>query len=185
MTICHTFSHIQHGIHKSAHILQLLSFQIILRNTDIRFYYFTIWCIFPCSQSHMLFRSISTLDNKFRCRMPVHGIVHLILHLLIKQPCHWCTSIVIYGRSVYICQFLIKTPFTQSNLTDFSQQMLEIIFSDKRTVLHTLSVYHISSDSKLPEYIRTPLTKLSSPYRIDTITHCYDCVKIIEFNILS
>ena len=48
MTICHTFSHIQHGIHKSAHILQLLSFQIILRNTDIRFYYFTIYLVhFP------------------------------------------------------------------------------------------------------------------------------------------
>ena len=62
--------------------------------------------------------------------------------------------------------------------------MFEIVLTDKRTVLHPFFVYDISTNGKLTKHISTPLAKLSSTDRIDTITDRNYSIKIIELHFL-
>ena len=50
----------------------------------------------------------------------------------------------------------------------------------ERTILHTLFIYDIAAQRELANNIGTPLSKLSSTDRVDTITNRNDCVKILE-----
>ena len=79
----------------------------------------------------MLFFSISPVNYQLSGSMTMHSVVHLILHLLEEQSGSGSITIVIDACSVNICQLLIETPLAETNLTDFSQQMLEIVLAYK------------------------------------------------------
>ena len=113
--------------------------------------------------------------------MTMNSVMHLILHLLEEQSSSGRITIVIDACSVNIRQLLIETPLAEANLADFSQQMLEIVLANKRTVLHALLVNHISADGKLPQNKRTPLPELRGPGTVYTIADTYDGIEIIEF----
>ena len=183
MPLRHSLRHIEDGIDKPSHILQLVLFKIILGNGDIGLYYFTVRRIFPRCQSHMFLLRIGSLHNQFSCGVSMHCIVHLILHLFEEKPRGRCITVIVYRCGVYIRQLLIETAFTQTYLPNLSQQMLEIVLSDKRTVLHPLLINHISPNGKLTQYESTPLPELGSSCAIHPITHRYNGIKIIEFEI--
>ena len=131
MAFRHIFRYIKKTVDDTSHCLQFIFFKVILGNTYIRFYYFSVRSLLPCGQAHVLFLCIRTVNYQFRSGMPMYRIVHFVLHLFVKQPCCGRTFVIIYGRGIYICKFLVKTPFTQSYLTNFGKQMLKIILSDK------------------------------------------------------
>ena len=103
--------------------------------------------------------------------MTMNGVVHLVLNLPEEQTCSRRISVVVYGSSINIGQLLIEPPFTETNLPDFGQQMLEIVISDKRTVFHPLLVNHIPSYGKLTQNESTPLPELGCPCAVHPITH--------------
>ena len=63
--------------------------------------------------------------------MTMHSVVHFILHLLEEQSSSGRITIVIDACSINISQLLIETPLAETNLTDFGQQMLEIVLAYK------------------------------------------------------
>lgn len=112
--------------------------------------------------------------------MTMNCVVHLILHLLEEQSGSGRITIVIYARSVNIRQLLIETPLAETYLTDFSQQMLEIVLAYKRTVLHALLVNHISPDGKLTQNKSTPLPELRSAGTVYPISDADNGIEIVE-----
>ena len=58
--------------------------------------------------------------------------------------------------------------------------MFKIIFTDERAVLHTLLVYHITTDSELTDDRCAPLAKLCSTNAVYTITDRNDRIKVIK-----
>ncbi len=116
--------------------------------------------------------------------MPMHSIVHLVLYFLEKEACSRSILVIVYCRSIYIRQFLIEPTFTQSYFSNLGKQMLKIILTDKRTVLHSLLVNHITTDGKLTKHTCTPLPKLGCPNRIDSIPDTNNGIEIIECRIV-
>ncbi|EXY28411.1 hypothetical protein M080_1118 [Bacteroides fragilis str. 3397 T10] len=115
--------------------------------------------------------------------MTVHRIMHLVLNLFEKCTRSWCIDIIINTGGIYISEFLIKASFTQPYLPNFGKQMFKIILSDKRAILHSFLVYHISTNSKLAKHICTPLPELCGTSTINPIANTNDSIKIIEFQL--
>ena len=90
----------------------------------------------------------------------MNGIVNLILDFLVETSGGRSITVVIYGRSIYIRELLVKASFAHPDFPDFSKQVSEIVFSYKAAVLHPLLVHHIASYGKLPQHARTPLPEL-------------------------
>ena len=58
--------------------------------------------------------------------------------------------------------------------------MLKIVFTDERTILHTLLVYDVATQRELPDDIGAPLAELCSTDGVDTIAHGNDCIEVVE-----
>ena len=97
--------------------------------------------------------------------MSVYGKVHFVLHLLVKHSCCGSVPVVVNAGGIYVCEFLIESPFAHANLTDFRQQMLKIILANERSVLHSLLVYDIASERELADDVSTPLFPLYDHHR--------------------
>ena len=180
MTLSHTFCHIKECIDHSAHFIQFFLSQIVLCYRHVSFDNFSIRSILPCGQSHVFLIRIGSFDYQLRSGMSMNCIVHFILYFLEKEACSRCILVIVYCRSIYIRQFLIEPTFTQSYFSNLGKQMLKIILTDKRTVIHSLLVNHITTDGKLAEHICTPLPELGCPNRIDSIPDTNNGIEIIE-----
>ena len=143
---------------------------------------FPLRTFLPCSQSHVFSFRIGSINNQLGSRMTVHRIMHLVLNLFEKCTRSWCIDIIINTGGIYISEFLIKASFTQPYLPNFGKQMFKIILSDKRAILHSFLVYHISTNSKLAKHICTPLPELCGTSTINPIANTNDSIKIIEFS---
>ena len=180
MSLSHTLCHIQHTVYEPSHIFQFFALEIIFGYADIRFHNLASGSILPRSESHILFLCICPLDDKFRSGMSVHRIVHFVLHFLKKKTCRGSILVIIYCSGINIGQLLIETTFAQTYLSDFSKQMLEVIFSDKRAVLHTLLIHNIATDCKLAYDAGTPLTELRGTDGIYAIAYGDDGIEVVE-----
>ena len=66
---------------------------------------------------------------------------------------------VVNSRSIYIRELLVKSSFTQPNLTYLRQQMLKVVLTDKGSVFHTLLVNDIATQRELTNDIGTLLAE--------------------------
>ena len=103
MTLRHIFGNIKKGIDNSTHYLQLIFFQVILGNRDIRFYNFPMRGFFPCSQPHVLTLCIGSIYNQLCGSMPMYSIVHFVLYPLEKSTGCRRIQVIINTRGIYIC----------------------------------------------------------------------------------
>lgn len=74
----------------------------------------------------------------------------------------------------------IEATFREANLADFGKQMLEVIFTYERAVLHALLINHITSKGILTKDEGAPLTELRGADAVDTITHADDSIEVVE-----
>ena len=184
MTHSHTFCHIKRCIDYPAHFFQFFFSQIVLCYRHICFDNFSIRSVFPSGQSHVFLIRIGSFDYQLRNGMSMHSIVHFVLYLFEEKTSCQSIFVIVYSRSINIGQFLIKTTLTQPYLPYFGKQMLKVILIDKRTILHPLFVNHITTDGKLAEYKRTPLTELSGTNRVDSIPDTNNGIEIIIGRVL-
>ena len=92
----------------------------------------------------------------------MNGIVHLILDALEEHPCGRSILIVVHARGIDVRQFLVEPPLRETNLANLGQQMLEVVLTKERPVLHTLLVEHVAANGKLAQHARIPLAELGS-----------------------
>lgn len=92
----------------------------------------------------------------------------------LPAKCHsWANAILFdMDNAIIIANF--------SFFAYLGKEMLKVVFSNERTILHALFVNDIAAQRELPYHIGTPLPKLSSTDRVNTITHRNDSVKVIE-----
>ena len=55
-----------------------------------------------------------------------------------------------------------ESSFTKANLSNLGEEMLEVILTNERTILHTLLVNNIATNGKLAYDIGCPLSKLGA-----------------------
>ena len=65
---------------------------------------------------------------------------------------------------------------------EFRPQMFEIVLADERTILHALLVNHITTDGKLTQDVRTPLTELGGTDGVHPIAHGDDGIEVVELS---
>ena len=184
MTHSHTFCHIKRCIDYPAHFFQFFFSQIVLCYRHICFDNFSIRSVFPSGQSHVFLIRIGSFDYQLRNGMSMHSIVHFVLYLFEEKTSCQSIFVIVYSRSINIGQFLIKTTLTQPYLPYFGKQMFKVILTNKRTVLHSLLVNHITTDGKLTKHTCTPLTELSGTNRINSISNTDNGIKIIEHRLI-
>ena len=68
-----------------------------------------------------------------------------------------------------------------SHVVSFGQQVLKIVLTKKRTILHLLFVYDVAAYGKLAEYVCTPLSELSGSHRINTVSDRDYSIQIVVF----
>ena len=116
VTLRHVLGYVKVGIDKPSHGLQLVLTQIILGNGNIRLDDLAIGSFCPGGQSHVFFLSVCSLHDEFRCCMPMHGIVHLVLHFLEKTACSGCVLVIVNRRGINVGQLLVEVTLRQANL---------------------------------------------------------------------
>ena len=111
--------------------------------------------------------------------------MHLVLHLLEEAARSRRIAVVVDGRSVDVGELLIESALTQAYLADFCQQVLKVVLTDERAVLHALLVYHIATNSKLTQYRSGPLTELRGTDGVDTVANRDDGIEGVEQGLAS
>lgn len=146
MAFCATLGKFKDSSHHTSQVLQFALLQVILCNADIGLHNLSVRGILPRCQSHMLLGGICTLYNQLGSRVLMDGIMHLVLYLLVKEAGSWSILVVVDARGVDVGELQIEATLAQADFPNLGKQVLEIILTDERTVLHTLAVQHITTE---------------------------------------
>ena len=132
----------------------------------------------------MFFLGIGPLHNQFCSRVAVDGKMDLVLDAFVEEPSCGRVFVVVDGRGVDVGNLLVCAAFTETDLPDFSQQVLKIILSQKGAVLHPLFVDDVAPDGELSKDVSAPLAELGGPDAIYAVPDTDNGVEIIELRLV-
>ena len=132
--------------------------EIIFSNRYITFYNFTVRCIFPCGQSHIILTPIRTTHNQLSRRMAMNGKMQLVLNVGKKIKRHLGFCIIIKCCCINISYLLIKQTFTGTYFPNFFKQTIE-------NPMACLNLFYVFAGG-FPG--RNPACTLHAPYIIST-----------------
>ena len=174
---------IEVGRNNAAKRLQLLLRKVVFGNRHVVFMNFARRRTLPCRQTHVFLVGVGTLIDQLRRRVPMHAVMHLVLHRREKALGGLCRRIVIDGRSVNVRNLLVETTFRQTNLADALQLFLEIVLRKHSTapfqplVVHHPSLYGVVLDNRI-----RPLAELYGTLVIDLEAHGDNHLETIMFH---
>ena len=125
---------------------------------------------------------VGFLVDDFCCRLPLDGIVETILNHGIEFPCGIGIPVIVYATlCIDVRNLLPNTAFTGTNGAYPFQQFTEIVFPEYGgTLFQTVIVQNKSFLNIFIQDFGSPLAKLGSLDRIDTVAYGNNGIEIVE-----
>lgn len=99
---------------------------------------------FEVGHAHKRLFIVHTFIDEFRCRMLMHGIMHLVLHCNEKQLCYLCAWVVVGRCGIDISCLLVGISLTTADVADTLKQILEVSVALLYNYLNFSTLYFMS-----------------------------------------